>query len=162
MSDDDVVILQSMDGQEFRMEVKVAKMSETIKNLIEDAGVEQMVPLPNVTGKIFAKVAEYCKYHTEHPTSVVTEEKEKRTGDDIIGWDLDFTANVDQQTLFELILAANYLDIKDLLDLLCKTIAKQLVGKTPQQIKDLFGIKVDFTPEEEEEVRRENDWCEEK
>lgn len=162
MSDDDVVILQSMDGQEFRMEVKVAKMSETIKNLIEDAGVDHVVPLPNVTGKIFAKVVEYCKYHTEHPVSVVTEEKEKRIDDDIIGWDLDFTVNVDQQTLFELILAANYLDIKDLLDMLCKTIAKQLVGKTPQQIKDMFGIKVDFTPEEEEQVRRENDWCEEK
>lgn len=29
------VTLQSQDGQDFKVEVKVAKMSETIKNLIE-------------------------------------------------------------------------------------------------------------------------------
>ena len=38
------------------------------------------------------------------------ENKEKRT-DDICSWDADFL-KVDQGTLFELILAANYLDIK--------------------------------------------------
>ena len=38
------------------------------------------------------------------------ENKEKRT-DDICSWDADFL-KVDQGTLFELILAANFLDIK--------------------------------------------------
>ncbi len=56
MADDDQVTLQSQDGQDFRVEVKVAKMSETIKNLIEDAGVDAPIPLPNVTGKILGKV----------------------------------------------------------------------------------------------------------
>jgi len=35
MADDDEVTLQSQDGQDFKVEVKIAKMSETIKNLIE-------------------------------------------------------------------------------------------------------------------------------
>lgn len=119
MADDDQVTLQSQDGQDFTVLVKVAKMSETIKNLIEDAGIDAPIPLPNVTAKILTKVVEYCQYHTDNPTPVVDEEKkdEKRT-DDIIGWDLDF-CRVDQPTLFELILAANYLDIKPLLDLTC-------------------------------------------
>ena len=29
------------------------------------------------------------------------------------------------------------------------------------QIRKHFNIKNDFTPEEEEQVRRENEWCEE-
>jgi hypothetical protein len=34
-----------------------------------------------VTGKILAKVVEYCKYHTEHPAAVSEDKKdEKRTG----------------------------------------------------------------------------------
>jgi S-phase kinase-associated protein 1 len=92
----------------------------------------------------------------------VSEDKkdEKRT-DDIIGWDLDF-CKVDQPTLFELILAANYLDIKELLDLTCKTVANMIKGKTPEEIRKTFNIKNDFTPEEEEQVRRENEWCEER
>lgn len=35
-------------------------------------------------------------------------------------------------------------------------------GKTPEDIRKTFGIKNDFTPEEEEQVRKENEWCEEK
>jgi len=85
---------------------------------------------------------------------------EKRT-DDIIPWDQEF-CKVDQATLFELILAANYLDIKPLLDLTCKTVANMIKGKTPEKIRKTINIKNDFTPEEEEQVRKENEWCEEK
>merc|ERR1712065_96600 len=112
------------------VEVKVAKMSETIKNLIEDAGVDAPIPLPNVTGKILAKVVEYCKYNTEHPTAVSEDKKDEKRTDDIIGWDLDF-CKVDQPTLF---------------DLTCKTVANMIKGKTPEEIRKTFNIKNDFTP----------------
>lgn len=69
---------------------------------------------------------------------------------------------VDQGTLFELILAANYLDIKGLLDVTCKTVANMIKGKTPEEIRKTFNIKNDFTASEEEQVRKENEWCEEK
>lgn len=165
MADEDQVTLQSQDGQDYKVLVKVARQSETIKNLIEDAGVEAPVPLPNVTGRILAKVVEYCNYHVEHPTEIKKEgdgaASEEKRSDDIIGWDLDFM-KVDQPTLFELILAANYLDIKELLDLTCKTVANMIKGKTPEEIRKTFNIKNDFTPEEEEAVRKENEWCEEK
>lgn len=155
MADDDKVKLSSQDGQDFEVEVRVAKMSDTVRNLIEDAGIENPIPLPNVTGKILAKVVEYCNQHINDP---VSEEKtdEKRT-DDIIPWDLDF-CKVDQETLFEIILAANYLDIKPLLDVTCKTVANMIKGKTPEEIRKTFGIENDFTPEEEEQVRKENEW----
>ncbi|CAH2067499.1 unnamed protein product, partial [Thlaspi arvense] len=55
--------------------------------------------------------------------------------------------------------AANYLNIKNLLDLTCQTVADMIKGKTPEEIRTTFNIKNDFTPEEEEEVRRENQWA---
>ena len=55
--------------------------------------------------------------------------------------------------------AANYLNIKSLLDLTCQTVAQMIKGKTPEEIRKTFNIKNDFTPEEEEEVRRENQWA---
>ncbi|CAH1390004.1 unnamed protein product [Nezara viridula] len=59
-------------------------------------------------------------------------------------------------------LAANYLDIKGLLDVTCKTVANMIKGKTPEEIRKTFNIKNDFSAAEEEQVRKENEWCEEK
>lgn len=160
MADDDMVRLASEGGEEFEVLVKVAKMSETVRNLIEDAGIGNTIPLPNVTGKILGKVVEYCNHHVDDAPPADDKKDEKRT-DDISPWDADF-CKVDQATLFELILAANYMDIKPLLDLTCKTVANMIKGKTPEEIRATFNIKNDFTPEEEEQVRKENEWCEER
>ncbi|KAL6220730.1 hypothetical protein ACLB2K_008486 [Fragaria x ananassa] len=147
------ITLKSSDGESFEVEEAVALESQTIKHMIEDDCADNGIPLPNVTSKILAKVIEYCKKHVDaaKPDEKVTEEELK-------AWDQDFV-KVDQATLFDLILAANYLNIKNLLDLTCQTVADMIKGKTPEEIRKTFNIKNDFTPEEEEEVRRENQWA---
>jgi len=75
-------------------------------------------------------------------------------------WDAKFV-DLEQEVLFELILAANYMDIKSLLDLTCAKVATMIKGKTPEEIRETFNITNDFTPEEEARVREENKWCEE-
>jgi len=157
--------LQSCDGEVFAVDVDIAKQSVTIKTMLEDLGMdeeeEEVVPLPNVNAAILKKVIQWATYHKDDPPPPEEDEnKEKRT-DDISSWDADFL-KVDQGTLFELILAANYLDIKGLLDVTCKTVANMIKGKTPEEIRKTFNIKNDFTPSEEEQVRKENEWCEEK
>ena len=62
-----------------------------------------------------------------------------------------------QGTLFELLLAANYLDIKGLWDVTCKAVANMIKGKTSEEIGKIFNLKNDFTPSEEEQVRQENE-----
>jgi len=157
--------LQSSDGDIFPVDVEIARQSVTIRTMLEDLGMEgdedEVVPLPNVNAAILKKTVQWCTYHKDDPPPPEDDEnKEKRT-DDISSWDSDFL-KVDQGTLFELILAANYLDIKGLLDVTCKTVANMIKGKTPEDIRKTFNIKNDFTPSEEEQVRKENEWCEEK
>eukprot|EP00252_Welwitschia_mirabilis_P015129 TRINITY_DN33303_c0_g1_i1.p1 TRINITY_DN33303_c0_g1~~TRINITY_DN33303_c0_g1_i1.p1 ORF type:complete len:158 (-),score=25.98 TRINITY_DN33303_c0_g1_i1:294-767(-) len=152
----DRVKLKSSDDELFEVDEAVAFESQTIKNMIEDTGTEAAIPLPNVSSKILAKVIEYCKYHVD--IQKPGDDKGNASEDDIKAWDAEFV-KVDQGTLFDLILAANYLNIKNLLDLTCQTVADMIKGKTPEEIRKTFNIKNDFTPEEEEEVRRENQWA---
>ncbi|CAK8574895.1 unnamed protein product [Lathyrus sativus] len=150
------VNLKSSDGEIFEIEEAVALESQTIKYMIEDGCADDTgIPLPNVTSKVLAKVIEYCKKHVE-----VAAGSDERPADEntVNTWDAEFV-KVDQDTLFDLILAANFLDIKSLLDLTCKTVASMIDGKTPEEIRRTFNIKNDYTKEEEEEVRRENQWA---
>ncbi|XP_057420078.1 SKP1-like protein 1A [Lotus japonicus] len=147
------VTLKSSDGEAFEVDEVVALESQTIKHMVEDDCADSGIPLPNVTSKILARVIEYCKKHVEASSS-----GEKPTEEELKQWDAEFV-KVDQATLFDLILAANYLNIKSLLDLTCQTVADMIKGKTPEEIRKTFNIKNDFTPEEEEEVRRENQWA---
>ncbi|KAJ7536810.1 hypothetical protein O6H91_12G082500 [Diphasiastrum complanatum] len=149
------VELMSSDGHMFEVDEAVAFQSQTLKNVIEDTGNDSAVPLPNVTGKILAKVIEYCKYHVDLHKSG---DEKAIPEEDVKAWDADFV-KVDQATLFDLIMAANYLDIERLLWLTYQTLADMIKGNTPEEIRKTFNIKNDFTPEEEEEVMRENQWA---
>ncbi|KAL1833279.1 hypothetical protein DCAR_0103356 [Daucus carota subsp. sativus] len=154
-SESKMIMLKSSDNENFEVEEAVAVESQTIKHMIEDDCANTTIPLPNVSSKILAKVIEYCKKHVESPK---TDEVNKTVEDELKTFDAEFV-KVDQATLFDLILAANYLNIKSLLDLTCQTVADMIKGKTPEEIRKTFNIKNDFTPEEEEEVRRENAWA---
>ena len=139
----------------FEVEKEVACRSATLAYIFDPAkGKKDALELKMIDSKVLSKVIAYCIYHHKA-------EAESRPEDVKNAWDKDFV-KVDDETLFNLILAANYLDIKPLLDLTCKTVADEIKGKTPEEIRVRFNIKNDFTPEEEEEVKRENAWCEER
>ncbi|CAM0883422.1 unnamed protein product [Alopecurus aequalis] len=143
-----MITLVSSDSERFEITREAASMSQTINHMIEDDCVENDVPLPNVGSKILAKVIEYCNKH-------VADSSEQ---EDLKSFDAKFI-EVDQAMLFDVILAANYLDIKGLLDLSCQTVADMIKGKSVEDIRKTFNIVNDFTPEEEEEIRRENQWA---
>ncbi|KAG2637568.1 SKP1-like protein 11 [Panicum virgatum] len=146
------ILLISSDGERFEVPEEASNLSETIRHMIEDGCTEGGVPVPNVTGRILAKVLEYCNKHAADAESN-KEELDK--------FDKAFVDEVkaDQATLFDLILAANYLNVKGLLDLTCQTVADMIKGKSVEEIRQTFNIKNDFTPEEEAEIRKENQWA---
>ncbi|MCO5596346.1 hypothetical protein L7F22_050407 [Adiantum nelumboides] len=158
MSKESKVKLKSSDDEMFEVEEVVAFESQTIKDMVEDTGTDSVIPLLNVSSKILSQVIEYCRYHALEVPKGGSEDKPAVTDEEVKHWDADFL-KVDQATLFDLILAANYLNIQRLLDLTCQCVADMIKDKTPEEIRKTLNIKNDFTPEEEEEVRRENQWA---
>ncbi|KAJ2825790.1 hypothetical protein IWW50_002691 [Coemansia erecta] len=115
-------------------------------------------------------VVEYCRHHRDDPArrrarDPVFDETDsseaaiQRAISQMDDFDEEF-CRVDQGTLFDLILAANFLDIQPLLDLVGFTVANKLKGKTVEEMRATFNVKNDFTPEEEEQARKDNAWCE--
>ncbi|XXH04970.1 hypothetical protein Hte_011394 [Hypoxylon texense] len=157
--------LQSNDNIKIDVEKAVAERSLLIKNMLDDLGHNaegQTIPIPNVTEPVLRKVIEWCEHHRNDPPATNEDESDNRKKTtDIDEWDQKFM-QVDQEMLFEIILASNYLDIKALLDVGCKTVANMIKGKSPEEIRKTFNITNDFTPEEEEQIRRENEWAEDR
>jgi S-phase kinase-associated protein 1 len=110
---------------------------------------------------VLRKVLEYCDHHKADPVQSADDDSDSRKkSTEIDEWDQKFM-QVDQEMLFEIILAANYLDVKPLLDCGCRVVANMIKGKSPEEIRKTFNIQNDFTPEEEDRIRRENEWAEE-
>ena len=154
--------ISSEEGTIYSIDLDVSIQSETIKSLInypEDLELlsnweptKSVIPLPNVNNITLIKIIKYMKYHTNSTDTI--EEQNK--------WDDNFM-KLDDDILFNIILGSNYLEIKNLLDLSCKTVANYIKScKTPQEIRKRLKIINDFTPEEEENITKENNWCEDK
>ncbi|KAH9372878.1 hypothetical protein HPB48_012753 [Haemaphysalis longicornis] len=159
-----VVRLQSCDGVVFSVDLQVALVSGTIKTMLEDMGMlnggggeEEIVPLPNVRSEILQKVIEWATYHKDDPPPLPDDDESKldETGrlrtDDIGDWDAAFL-KVDLSTIFELLMTSNYLQMKGLLEVVSKTIANMIKGKTPEQIRQTFNIVNDFLINDDEPV----------
>eukprot|EP01096_Ripella_sp_DP13-Kostka_P013251 TRINITY_DN5715_c0_g1_i1.p2 TRINITY_DN5715_c0_g1~~TRINITY_DN5715_c0_g1_i1.p2 ORF type:complete len:172 (-),score=95.88 TRINITY_DN5715_c0_g1_i1:122-601(-) len=146
---------------EIEVDREIAEMWLTVKHMIEDLGevTETVIPIPSIKVQTFMKVIEYCEHH-KHDNSTTGAEERNDTAE-VSPWDEQF-CKVEQSTLFELILAANYLEIKSLLDLTCSTVANMIKKKSPEEIRKLFNIKNDFTPEEEDQIRLDYSWCDER
>ncbi|CAF1326011.1 unnamed protein product [Adineta ricciae] len=144
--DSNMIKLQSNEGDIFEVDPQVLQQSEVLKNY--NSGVEDdVIPLPNVNSAILKKILQWLTHHMDDPPLTEDDENPEKNFSDISSWDQDFL-RVGPDTLFELILAANYLDIKGLLDVTCKTVANTIKGRTPEEIRRQFNTKNNFTPQE--------------
>lgn len=160
---DEIIKVQTCDGKVFDVLKARAETSTTLKNLIADAPAGGDVPLLEVNGDIFQRVMAWVEMHKDDPVTVVPPAENgpavpATQKPELTEADKEFFAAMDQQSLFQLILAANYLDIRTLLDMCCRTVADSVLGKTPKEIYAQFGVAQELTAEEEAEIRRDNPW----
>ena len=145
----DTIQVLTGDCQAFSMDRDSAKVSGTIQKLIEDISddPDQVIPLPNMDGPTMAGIIEYCDMYVAHRLLGLNEVT------------TEFLRPLPVKTVIAMIHAANYLDIQPLLQSLTSHVARMMHGKSPQELRDIFEITNDFSPEEEAEVMAENEWA---
>lgn len=163
------VKIVSSDKKEFLVEEKVANTFKVIEQMLEtlragergDDASDQPVTLNNVRGDILKELIDWVIQHKDDPdTSDEEEQYRDRRTDDIPQWDKDFVSRWEKPVLYEVLQACNFLDLRPLLEICCKTIANMIKGKSVEQVREILGLTSDYTAEEEATLKAENAWAE--
>ena len=158
----ETVKLQCSEDEVISVNKAHAEHSTLIKGLIDDGGAEDPdtpLPIPQVTASVMNKCMDFValmgvvgaepEIEQPLPSNDLAQHVDQRYAEYI-------TKDVDQALLFDIVLAANYLDIKPLLKLGSAKIASLIKGKSIEEIRQFFQMDNDFTPEEEQRIREEN------
>lgn len=172
---EEYVTFVSSDQKKFKVPLAAAEKSGLVKNFLQDFGDLQEkaetpmeIPFPNIDAGTLGRVITYLKYHknetevfdrtkwnTQRPADVDMYSTINRTTD-IIQWDYDFIAELNQEQFLSMFKAANYMEIDFLLHLCCQMLANVVRGKSAQEIRDIFNIPNTFTEEQKREIHCEN------
>lgn len=145
MSDEVTVNLISSDNEKFPVPLKVAKMSNMILNNIDEEDEEitdKDFHCLKVNTDVLSKVVEYCThFQTVDKMNEISTPLNGETVEEIVKqeWYCNF-CKVEREMLFNLVAAANYLDIKPLLDLTCLAVSVSIKGKSVEELRSIFKI----------------------
>ncbi|CAL0311773.1 unnamed protein product [Lupinus luteus] len=151
------ISLKTADGDIHEVSPMIAKQMQTVQQFIEEESFENstVIPLPNVKSVELSKIIEYLNYHHligEASTSASPDDGKKK-------FNARFAKELSDCEMKQLTLAANYLNVKDLLEFMCQTVANLIKNKSVEFVREFFGIDNDFTPDEEEKIRNDNHWA---
>ncbi len=152
--------LLTTEGVRVNADVRLADMCALIKNITDDAGFLEEIPLPSVTEPILRLIMTYC----ERQNYVQPQPIKKPLASDRIEeavteqWHAEFINDMTEEVLTELTMATNYMDSRGIFDLCCAKIATMFKGKTVEELKARYNLTEDLTPEMEEKILKENPW----
>jgi len=148
--------LISKDKKEFEVERKNAFISTLVKTSLDTDAAATEVPIPGVHSAILAEVLTYMNHHKGVEPPIVEKPLRSKVMKDVCKdpFDAEFIDRIgeNRQALYDLILAANYMDIKSLLHLGCAKVASLIKGQPLEKIKDILstGKPTEGTDKKEE------------
>ena len=154
MDEANVRKLKSSDGKIFEVDEKILNTSKFFKELIIDyPQPDQEITINQVDGKNIEKIIEYLKhYENEKPKEIPKPLPNNDIKSVLSEWDYNFINPLSIADLIDLINAANFLNIDDLVALTAAKLAAEMLTGTIEEVREKFGIKCDMTEEEIAEV----------
>jgi len=166
--------VSTSDNKVYEIKNESAKMMNTLVNMMsaidQDDLNENIIKLPDIEGDILKIVIDYCDYHVANPPVVVPspypvldcqlcreeyEEEHTNVHDENMFEKLPkhdqelLPPLIDENnTLSKVLLAANYLDIKQLVDAAGKTFGKYIKENKLSDIRKQLGWENDYLPTE--------------
>ena len=125
------IILVTNDQMKFSIDIKFKDLSELIQNILEDSSADEEIPI-DLESTILKKILEYSAMHFFNPPEIEKPIKSSDLKKNLCNLDYNFIKNYNYETVKPLILAATYLNIKNLRDLCICLIATEFYFEPTQ------------------------------
>jgi len=136
--------LTSKDQESIDIEKKFAFISKLVKTSLDTDTTSTEVPIPGVAADILQLVCDYMNHHQGVEPACIESPLRSKLMKDVCkdAWDADYIDQIgdNRQQLYDLILAANYMDIKSLLHLGCAKVASLIKGQPLDKIKEILSV----------------------
>jgi len=136
-----LVSCEEGDARSFKLERSAAMTCNLIKSIVEGDSDVTKIEIKKVSADTLELIVAYLKHHNGKTPAEIAKpirsvKMEKIVEDE---WDAKFINGLSKKAVFQLILGANYMDIKSLLHLGCAKIATLIKGKSPEEIKKILS-----------------------
>jgi hypothetical protein len=171
-------------GGDITIQKYTVENCRTLSNLVRDiewTGNDSPIELMNISIDQMQVIDDFCRNHEEAIKEIQEQKKHSQktnakkavTGTEKVlertfpngkvlpVKDLDYCQQMNTKEnckIFDLILATNFLDCVPLFDAACAVVGETIQGKLPNEIRETYGMKEEFTPEQYELILQENKW----
>ena len=154
MDDSKVRKVRSSDGTVFEVNEKILDHSKVLQGAMNDYP-DQEIPTNQVDAKNLQKIIDYLKHYDIEKPKVIPKPLPSNDLKAFVNeWDFNFINPLTIEESIDLINAANFLDISDLVTLVAAKIAADMMTGPVEEVREGYGIKPDMTEEEMEEYDR--------
>lgn len=137
--------LEGNDGGIFEIAVETARSSTLLSNMLDMLGGDgETVPLHRVDSRTLKTIIEWMNFHKTDPSAQARNAAPETRRRSMSAWDAKFISDIEQGNLLLLISAADYLDVKLLLDLACMELAARIENQGPQRVEHFVKTAYDI------------------
>ncbi|OEU10550.1 E3 ubiquitin ligase SCF complex, Skp subunit [Fragilariopsis cylindrus CCMP1102] len=120
------------------------------------------INISRVKGPCLAKVVDFMNHHHTDKMKAIPTPLGGSSFNEVMDqeWYQHFISDENlggNDMLFDLLTSANFMGIKELLDLCCLKVTFQLTGKSADEIREILRLP-ELSPEEEAQAREEHKW----
>ena len=137
------IVLRTRDEKTLEVDTEDVQESVLMSTLLEsDVQENEEIPIPNVDFNILTRIISFLRLHRDSPMKRLEKPLSIKPFSEIVEpWVYSFITGFDSiEELYELIKAADYMDIQPLHELACARVASMIRGKNPIEIRRILGL----------------------
>jgi len=134
-NEEETLTLVSSDDKRFEVSMEAALMSKLVRSILEGDSGSVSIQIKKLKGDTLGLIVKYMKYHNGKKPEEIAKPLCFEMKDNVADkWDAEYIDAMKKETIYQVIVGANYMDVPSLLHLGCAKIATLIKGQSLEDI----------------------------